>query len=497
MEPSRQPRKGAPGMAGRSAQQSRAGGADVATTFGAILPIVGSDRAAAAGIAPAAAGSKGGNSKTAPGAGIGLETGSSDALAATEAACREAPPLLVASRAFAGPHVATAGTAEPASPQVMEADQVLVSAEGIQVEPERGEGHVSHTLLPDASRALAPGASPEAVSADDVASSLPRFGTMASDLAVTMGRPAPEARGSAIPHRREGVAGGSGAAEAGASIVPSIGASAGPSASASAVSPARAPAGSWTVGANVPPGGRLAPEGKGGLLWSDEQSANAPLSGGRIDAAGQVDALAIEPRGAGSVAPASAGIVLSAGSGRTSPGPALVSEAVAHAVPEARGASPDATTTRSAPAAPIAADLNATVRSQIANVSLSEGRTRVELTPRGLGDIEIDLRQEGGQLRVVLRVENPAVLAVLRQDRDGIVAMLRDGGVDLGDGSLGFESFDGHRSRGQSAPDGQGPAYGRAGSPWEMTEDGTREAEPPAASVPRAAGSGPRLDLIT
>jgi flagellar hook-length control protein FliK len=167
------------------------------------------------------------------------------------------------------------------------------------------------------------------------------------------------------------------------------------------------------------------------------------------------------------------------------------------ATPEAHGASREAALARGAQVPSMPGDAYANVRSQIANVSLSEGRTRVELTPRGLGDIEVDLRQEGGQLRVVLRVENPAVLASLRQDRDGIVAMLRDGGVDVGDGALGFESFDGHRSRGQPGPDGRGSTFGPGLPAWDAAEEAAGEGGAPSAPVARTAGSASRLDLIT
>ena len=46
---------------------------------------------------------------------------------------------------------------------------------------------------------------------------------------------------------------------------------------------------------------------------------------------------------------------------------------------------------------------------------MTEGRTRVELNPKGLGNIDIDVIADAdGDLKVTVRVENPAVLNSLR-----------------------------------------------------------------------------------
>ena len=356
---------------------------------------------------------------------------------------------------------------------------------------------------PLAPHVAAPQVSSGARPAGDVPLPPPQSGVIASNLAIPTGRSVPAAHGVGILHRPEGASYERNAARIGASIVLPTGASSGAPTGAPGASPAGNPVAAWTANPNVSPNAYRAPGGAaptlGASLPSAGQGATTASPESRIDVAGQIDPLAAAPRRAGSVPPSSAGIIVpSAEPGRTQPAPtALVSEAAAHTVPEARSAPVEAAQARAAPAAPMAADPHMNLRMQIANVRLSEGRTRVELTPRGLGDIEIDLRQEGGQLRVVLRAENPAVLAGLRQDREGIAAMLRDGGVDLGDGALGFESFDGHRPRGQPSTDGQVPAYGPAAPPREVTEDAAAEAESPVVSVPGAAGSASRLDLMT
>ncbi|MEM9475703.1 MAG: hypothetical protein AAGA71_10430 [Pseudomonadota bacterium] len=87
------------------------------------------------------------------------------------------------------------------------------------------------------------------------------------------------------------------------------------------------------------------------------------------------------------------------------------------------------------------------IAAQVRGTTFEEGKTRVELTPRGLGDIEVEVaRDDSGKLRVVLRAENAAVLTAFRNDRDMILGMLRDGGVPLEDGEVAFESFGGHGS---------------------------------------------------
>lgn len=87
------------------------------------------------------------------------------------------------------------------------------------------------------------------------------------------------------------------------------------------------------------------------------------------------------------------------------------------------------------------------VAAQVRGTTFEEGKTRVELTPRGLGDIEVEVaRDDSGKLRVVLRAENAAVLTAFRNDREMILGMLRDGGVGVDDGEVAFESFGGHGS---------------------------------------------------
>ncbi|APX89217.1 hypothetical protein BV394_05385 [Brevirhabdus pacifica] len=79
---------------------------------------------------------------------------------------------------------------------------------------------------------------------------------------------------------------------------------------------------------------------------------------------------------------------------------------------------------------------------QIRKSSFAEGRTRIELAPRGLGDIEIDMQStDNGRMRIVLRAENPLVLQALRDDRQMLMNMLDDSGLSLDGAGLDFETF--------------------------------------------------------
>lgn len=127
---------------------------------------------------------------------------------------------------------------------------------------------------------------------------------------------------------------------------------------------------------------------------------------------------------------------------------------------------------------------------QIRSTSFDEGRTRIELSPRGLGSIEIDLQaDEAGKLRLVLRAENPAVLNALRGDRAALLSVLGDSGVAIEESALDFEAF------GQQRQQQPGAAPLAAGSGMSA-EDETDTADPAPRGPRHVAGTG-RLDIIT
>ncbi|WP_157577760.1 flagellar hook-length control protein FliK [Roseivivax halodurans] len=184
----------------------------------------------------------------------------------------------------------------------------------------------------------------------------------------------------------------------------------------------------------------------------------------------------------------------------TPPGPAAPAVTVIPARP-AEPQGPPVALPPAAPAAPVAPTGTAPVPApaappappeppvldQIRRVGVTTGRTRIELTPEGLGPLEIDLSaDEAGQLRIVLRAENPAILSMLRGDRAGLLSALGEGGVPLGDAGLDFETFGGD-GRDRPAPDAQ-----RGPSAEEPAEGPSAD---PASYRPRPVEG--RLDILT
>lgn len=128
----------------------------------------------------------------------------------------------------------------------------------------------------------------------------------------------------------------------------------------------------------------------------------------------------------------------------------------------------------------------AALADQVRSAEVSEGRTRIELSPRGLGSIEVDVStRDDGTLKVVVRAENPAVLNSLRDERDLLAQAL--GGLDTG--SLDLQSFsDG------SGQDAQGER--RGGPTLSGGEDRAGTGGDGAATPVATIGAG-RLDIVT
>lgn len=140
------------------------------------------------------------------------------------------------------------------------------------------------------------------------------------------------------------------------------------------------------------------------------------------------------------------------------------------------------------PAAPqLASGFSRAVASQIRNATLNDGVTRISLTPGGIGEIEIDLTQEDGQLRVVIRAENQGVLQALRGDREGLAALLGNEGAGFDESQLSFESFD--RGNGGDRGDGRPTAV--------PAIENDAEAEPVAGPATPSGGGAGRLDMLT
>ena len=125
---------------------------------------------------------------------------------------------------------------------------------------------------------------------------------------------------------------------------------------------------------------------------------------------------------------------------------------------------------------------------QIRTATFVDGHTRISLAPRGLGEIEIDMRpDEAGKLRIILRAENPAVLHALRGDRDGLLMTLTDSGADVRDADLSFEDF-GQRHRREA---------GSADAPSGRLADVGPADAPDPVERPRHLGATGTLDMLT
>lgn len=157
---------------------------------------------------------------------------------------------------------------------------------------------------------------------------------------------------------------------------------------------------------------------------------------------------------------------------------------------DARPLTPGVTDTMRAPDAglPPASGFARNLVQQIRTAQFSDGQTRISLAPRGLGEIEIDMRpDEAGKLRIILRAENPAVLQALRGDRDGLLLTLSSSGADVRDADLSFEDFS-HRHR-REAEQGEAPSQ-RAPETGRLIEDDL------VLPVPRHRPVG-SLDMLT
>ena len=125
------------------------------------------------------------------------------------------------------------------------------------------------------------------------------------------------------------------------------------------------------------------------------------------------------------------------------------------------------------------------VLSQMKNASFNENRMRIELAPRGLGEISISVETDAsGRVQALIRVENPQVLEMLRNDRSQLEDLLSDKGFDLSGGSLDFEEFEHDEADGEAG-------HGAAGDIDELPEDETEATE--AVSV---IGND-HLDILT
>ena len=149
----------------------------------------------------------------------------------------------------------------------------------------------------------------------------------------------------------------------------------------------------------------------------------------------------------------------------------------------APAAEPPAPSRAPAPPPPEPSALARTVLRQMQEAGLkldhAGGRTSLDLTPAGLGRLELELETgAAGALRVILRAENPLVLEALRTDRAALAASLGDPGMT--GGGFSFEGFG-------RPPDPQPGPSGAAAEP---------DAAPPTDPQHAPAEPGRGLDIL-
>lgn len=123
------------------------------------------------------------------------------------------------------------------------------------------------------------------------------------------------------------------------------------------------------------------------------------------------------------------------------------------------------------------------VVSQVRAVDIQEGVTKVELTPRGLGNVEIEMKTNSdGSLSVVVRAENSHVLSSLREERDLLALAISD----AGQGTFEFQEF----SKEEQSQDQGGQAFG-SGTSGDAISEGVDVANDTATI------GGGQLDFVT
>ena len=122
---------------------------------------------------------------------------------------------------------------------------------------------------------------------------------------------------------------------------------------------------------------------------------------------------------------------------------------------------------------------------QLRSVEFKEGTTKVELNPRGLGQVEVELKTNSdGSLSVVVRAENAHVLSSLRSEGDLLAQVIGQSG----EASVEFQEF--------SSDDGQAFAEQAQGDGFDSEAGEGAELEQGDTTPTQSIGNG-QLDLTT
>ena len=95
-----------------------------------------------------------------------------------------------------------------------------------------------------------------------------------------------------------------------------------------------------------------------------------------------------------------------------------------------------------------------TVSKQIArainNSEKDQNKIKIELSPKGLGEIEISMeKDDDGFVRAVIKAENSQVLEMFRNDKNSFLELMKNGGLDFFNSQLDFQ----HKEKSESESD--------------------------------------------
>lgn len=133
------------------------------------------------------------------------------------------------------------------------------------------------------------------------------------------------------------------------------------------------------------------------------------------------------------------------------------------------------------------------VASQLQGKTLNEGITRIELAPRGLGNIIIELKtKETGDIQIVVKAENSAVIHALRTDRDMLLSTLSNEVSTQDAIDLEFEEF----TNGQFNREDEGVNWGETVNQADLDNEDSEGSANASSATQKSLGVD-QIDILT
>jgi hypothetical protein len=133
------------------------------------------------------------------------------------------------------------------------------------------------------------------------------------------------------------------------------------------------------------------------------------------------------------------------------------------------------------------------VASQLQGKPLNEGITRIELAPRGLGNIIIELKtKETGDIQIIVKAENSAVIHALRTDRDALLSTLSNEVSTQDAIDLEFEEF----SDGQFNHEDDGVNWGETVNQADLDNEDSEGLGNASSATQKSLGVD-QIDILT